>query len=403
MPEEAAPAPPPGLSSSPSSPYWPAPSSRPATPPRTAPSCAAPAVTSRVSSPTRTATSPPRPNRSAPSSPRWTSSPPRPPPGTLRSRASSSRPPSSPRSWGPRPSVAPSSPSPSTTPTAAPPACPKPYGPDDVVVHQQDVQGVVNALWAGGAEAMQIMDQRVISTSAVRCVGNTLILQGRVYSPPYDIKAIGNPDGSLKAARPRPPGADLPLLGRRVRSRVRRRDHRPGGLPGYDGTLDLDHAPAAEGRVIVRAVVGTVGELAHHGGRPAAALRRLAAGVVGFTTNRAQAATVDTLERQFAQPTPTAPTTPTTSGPTAPPPPRRRRPLPSRSRRPGTPSRSCTSPVWAPLGHAGRPGRRARRPRQGHRPLPGHRAARPGRQRRLRRTPRGQRQPAHRHRHHPAG
>ncbi|WEV77441.1 DUF881 domain-containing protein [Janibacter cremeus] len=65
---------------------------------------------------------------------------------------------------------------------------------NDVIVHQQDVQGVVNALWRGGAEAMQIMDQRVISTSAVRCVGNTLILQGRVYSPPFRITAVGDPD-----------------------------------------------------------------------------------------------------------------------------------------------------------------------------------------------------------------
>lgn len=64
---------------------------------------------------------------------------------------------------------------------------------DDIVVHQQDVQGVVNALWRGGAEAMTLMDQRVISTSAVRCVGNTLILQGRVYSPPFVITAIGDP------------------------------------------------------------------------------------------------------------------------------------------------------------------------------------------------------------------
>ncbi|KRE56103.1 DUF881 domain-containing protein [Phycicoccus sp. Soil748] len=70
---------------------------------------------------------------------------------------------------------------------------------DDYVVHQQDVQAVVNALWQGGAEAMMLMDQRIISTSAVRCVGNTLILQGRVYSPPYVITAIGNPD-DLQAA-----------------------------------------------------------------------------------------------------------------------------------------------------------------------------------------------------------
>jgi len=70
---------------------------------------------------------------------------------------------------------------------------PKSVPADDLVVHQQDVQNVVNALWQGGAEAMMLMDQRVISTSAVRCVGNTLILHGRVYSPPYVIQAIGDP------------------------------------------------------------------------------------------------------------------------------------------------------------------------------------------------------------------
>jgi uncharacterized protein YlxW (UPF0749 family) len=65
--------------------------------------------------------------------------------------------------------------------------------PDDLVVHQQDIQAVVNALWAGGAQGIQIMDQRIVATSAVRCVGNTLILHGRVYSPPYVISAVGDP------------------------------------------------------------------------------------------------------------------------------------------------------------------------------------------------------------------
>ena len=70
---------------------------------------------------------------------------------------------------------------------------PEGFGVDDIVVHQQDVQAVVNAFWAGGAEALMIQDQRIIATSAIRCVGNTLILQGRVYSPPYRIRAIGDP------------------------------------------------------------------------------------------------------------------------------------------------------------------------------------------------------------------
>jgi uncharacterized protein YlxW (UPF0749 family) len=70
---------------------------------------------------------------------------------------------------------------------------------DDLVVHQQDVQAVVNALWAGSAEAVMIMGVRVISTSAVRCVGNTLLLDGKVYSPEFAIAAIGDP-GRLQRA-----------------------------------------------------------------------------------------------------------------------------------------------------------------------------------------------------------
>lgn len=76
---------------------------------------------------------------------------------------------------------------------------PSGYTVDDVVVHQQDLQGVVNALWAGGAEAIMVQDQRIVSTSAIKCVGNTLYLQGRVYSPPFVVTAIGDPE-ALHAA-----------------------------------------------------------------------------------------------------------------------------------------------------------------------------------------------------------
>jgi uncharacterized protein YlxW (UPF0749 family) len=64
--------------------------------------------------------------------------------------------------------------------------------PDLLVVHQQDIQAVVNALWSGGAEAMTIQGQRVISTTGVKCVGNTVVLHGIPYAPPYVISAIGD-------------------------------------------------------------------------------------------------------------------------------------------------------------------------------------------------------------------
>lgn len=70
---------------------------------------------------------------------------------------------------------------------------------DNYVVHQQDVEAIVNALWAGGAESMQIMDQRVLATSAVICSGTVLMLQGKKYSPPFTISAIG-PVSDMKKA-----------------------------------------------------------------------------------------------------------------------------------------------------------------------------------------------------------
>ena len=63
---------------------------------------------------------------------------------------------------------------------------------DLLVVHQQDIQAVVNALWDGGAEAMTIQGQRVGSRTGIKCVGNSVVVHGVPYAPPYVITAIGD-------------------------------------------------------------------------------------------------------------------------------------------------------------------------------------------------------------------
>ncbi|WP_058047346.1 DUF881 domain-containing protein [Streptomyces roseifaciens] len=125
--------------------------------------------------------------------------------------------------------------------TARIPGVPQPQ-PNDLVIHQQDLQAVVNALWRGGAKGIQVMDQRLISTSAVRCVGNTLILQGRVYSPPYKVTAVGD-RGVLRKAIDSSPAIQNYLqyvnaygLGWKVDQ------HDAVTLPGYSGTVDLHYA-----------------------------------------------------------------------------------------------------------------------------------------------------------------
>lgn len=114
--------------------------------------------------------------------------------------------------------------------------------PNQLVVHQSDLQAVVNALWTGGAEAMSIAGQRIIATSAVRCVGNTLLLNGEVYSPPYRVRAIG-PYEAMNQALNASPGVRLFQqaasyygLGYTAQSESELR------LPAYRGSITLEYA-----------------------------------------------------------------------------------------------------------------------------------------------------------------
>ncbi|GGF47424.1 membrane protein [Marmoricola endophyticus] len=113
---------------------------------------------------------------------------------------------------------------------------------DQLVVHQQDLQAVVNALWLGGARAITLQDQRIVSTTGIKCAGPTVILHGVPYSPPYVIKAVGDPL-RLRAALGESAwiGAYREVaaayqLGYDVESDDAMQ------LPGYDGPLDLRYA-----------------------------------------------------------------------------------------------------------------------------------------------------------------
>ena len=117
--------------------------------------------------------------------------------------------------------------------------------PNQLVVHQSDLQAVVNALWSGGAEAMTIAGQRVIATSAVRCVGNTLLLNGAVYSPPFRVAAIG-PARTMQDRLDASPGVRLfreaagyYWLGSTVETRGELH------LPAYRGPMGLSYARPA--------------------------------------------------------------------------------------------------------------------------------------------------------------
>jgi uncharacterized protein YlxW (UPF0749 family) len=113
-----------------------------------------------------------------------------------------------------------------------------------LVVHQQDVQAVVNALWKGGANAVTIQGQRIISTTGIKCSGSTIQLQGVPYPQPFVIEAVGeigdltraiDDDSYVQLYREQAADPDIGIgWAMQPRAKVT--------APAYDGLRDLSYA-----------------------------------------------------------------------------------------------------------------------------------------------------------------
>lgn len=58
-------------------------------------------------------------------------------------------------------------------------------------IHDTDLQLVVNALLAAGAEAVAVNGSRIVATTPIRSAGDTIVVNFRPLGPPYRVAAIG--------------------------------------------------------------------------------------------------------------------------------------------------------------------------------------------------------------------
>jgi uncharacterized protein YlxW (UPF0749 family) len=111
-------------------------------------------------------------------------------------------------------------------------------------VQDSDLRHVVNALWAGGAEAIAINGHRLTATSAVRSAGEAILVDLHPLVGPYRIEAIGDAD-AMQVQLTRTGTSDLlRVLHTRyaITSKVAARSHL--SLPGTGtGTLYYAAAP----------------------------------------------------------------------------------------------------------------------------------------------------------------
>jgi len=73
--------------------------------------------------------------------------------------------------------------------------------PNAYIIHEYDLRDIVNLLWMAGSEAIAINDERFVSQSSIYCVGSTVMVNNTRLSPPYVIRAIGNPRVQLDYLR----------------------------------------------------------------------------------------------------------------------------------------------------------------------------------------------------------
>lgn len=120
---------------------------------------------------------------------------------------------------------------------------------NDLVVHEQDITAVVNAMWDGGAEAVTVQGRRVISTTSFKCSGNSVEVNGRYYAQPFVITAVGDVDRIRDRI-----DADRYLTFYRIQAATESvqigwdmEEEEHVTAPAYDGLLDLGYAEPIRG------------------------------------------------------------------------------------------------------------------------------------------------------------
>ncbi|QSQ09741.1 hypothetical protein H0A61_02121 [Koleobacter methoxysyntrophicus] len=115
--------------------------------------------------------------------------------------------------------------------------------PNLFLIHDDDILKVVNELFAAGAEAVSINEQRLISTSEIRCVGPTISINNIKFSPPYVIKAIGNPK-TLEASLKLRGGVIETLHAWGIEATIKIQENVL--VPGYKGPIKFEYAQPAK-------------------------------------------------------------------------------------------------------------------------------------------------------------
>ncbi|MFO8075451.1 MAG: DUF881 domain-containing protein [Actinomycetota bacterium] len=119
---------------------------------------------------------------------------------------------------------------------------PCPQQPADCRIQDVDLQLAINTLFAAGAEAVAVNDQRVLSVTAVRSAGQTVLVNRQVLTPPYELVALGDREALEQGVGGSPLAADFAAWRDEYGLRFDLEGTPAAEVPGYRGSVRLELA-----------------------------------------------------------------------------------------------------------------------------------------------------------------
>lgn len=112
------------------------------------------------------------------------------------------------------------------------------------IVHYDQLELLVNELWAAGAEAVSINNYRIGNTTGFSCAGTTILVDTKRIAPPFEISAIGDPK-NLKNALMMPGGfVEQQILSFNLKFSIETAEEIE--IPAYKGSISFDYAEPVE-------------------------------------------------------------------------------------------------------------------------------------------------------------
>ena len=119
---------------------------------------------------------------------------------------------------------------------------PCPQRPADCRIQDVDLQLAINTLFAAEAEAVAVNGQRVLSTTAVRSAGQTVLVNRQVLTAPYELVALGDRDALEEAVATSPLAADFAVWRDEYGLRFDLESTPVAEVPAFRGSVPVDLA-----------------------------------------------------------------------------------------------------------------------------------------------------------------